>query len=380
MRVCLFTPTFLPSLGGAELAGDRILRGLQGRGHEAQVLCQDHGEPGDLPYPVMRYKRPPSQHLWPELLSRHVKRAFRNQPFDVMLAFYGYPTGYAAARVKHKLGFKLVVSARGADLYPNFHALKKPRVTSTIREGYRGADRIISLSDWLDTRLREMAGPDLPPIDRVLNGIDLETFDRELETAKDIAPPFDLKPGRFVLHLARVGPVKRQDLAVEAVNRVADQFRSAGMKYAIVGDGESLSELRATVSVLGIDDVVLFLGRQVGEQKFWLLRHAHSFAATSREEGMPNAVIEAIAAGLPVLASDIGPHRELMGLTKAGWTFKFPDAGDLAAQLVRLLEDDLSSYRDAAESCRGMFSLETMIDGYERSLNAAIAGADQAST
>ncbi len=372
MRVCLFTPTFLPSIGGAELAGDRILRGLQARGHEVQVLCQDHGKPGELPYPVTRYRRPPAQHLWPEVLSRHVGRTFRKQPFDVMLAFYGYPTGYAAARVKNKLGFKLVVSARGADLYPNFHALKKPRVKATIRAGYRGADRIISLSDWLDDRLREMAGPGLPPIDRVLNGIDLDAFDGGLKAAKEMASPFDLTPGRFVLHLARVGPVKRQDLAVEAVGKLAGRFREAGMKYVFVGQGETLDGLRQQVEAMGIGDVVKFLGRQTGANKHWLLRHAHSFVTTSREEGMPNAVIEAVAAGLPVLASDIGPHRELMGLTKAGWTFRFPDVNDLAAQLVKLLEDDLSCYRDAARACREMFSLETMMDGYERSLQAAI--------
>ena len=75
MRVCLFTPTYLPSVGGAELAGDRILRGLQTRGHNVQVVCQDHGEPGELPYPVTRYKRPPAQHLWPEVLSKHLVRA-----------------------------------------------------------------------------------------------------------------------------------------------------------------------------------------------------------------------------------------------------------------------------------------------------------------
>lgn len=374
MRICLFTPTFLPSLGGAELAGDRILRGLQARGHDVQVLCQNHGEPKNLPYPVARYNRPPAQHLWPEGLSRHVKRVHRRSPFDVMLAFYGYPTGFAAARIKRKLGFKLVVSARGADLYPNFHALSKPRVKATIRAGYRGADRIISLSDWLDDRLREVAGPDLPPIDRVLNGIDLDAFDREQADAVGIEAPFSLVPGRFLLHLARVGPVKRQDLAIEAIARSADTFREIGMKYAIVGDGESLDGLCKKVESLGIGDVACFLGRQTGPNKHWLLKHAHAFVTTSREEGMPNAVIEAIAAGLPVLASDIGPHTELMKLTGAGRTFTFPNAGDLAEHLVRLLDDDLSGYRDAARKCREMFSLPTMIDGYERSLSAALQG------
>ncbi len=376
MRICLFTPTFLPSLGGAELAGDRILRGLQARGHDVRVLCQDHGEPKDLPYPVTRYRRPPAQHLWPEFLSRHVKRLYRRDPFDVMLAFYGYPTGFAAVRVKQQLGFKLVVSARGADLYPNFHALSKPRVKTTIRAGYLGADRIISLSNWLDERLCEVAGPDLPPIDRVLNGIDLEAFDRELEAVRDIDPPFGLKPGKFVLHLARVGPVKRQDLAVDALARSVDRFRERGMKYVIVGDGESLNELCEKVEALGIGDVVCFLGRQTGVHKYWLLKHAHVFVSTSREEGMPNAIIEAIAAGLPVLASDIGPHTELMSLTRAGRTFRFPDAGDLAKQLVLMMDDDLSGYQVAARDRRQMFSLPTMIDGYERSLTVAMQGTE----
>ncbi|MEZ6190279.1 MAG: glycosyltransferase family 4 protein [Phycisphaerales bacterium] len=207
----------------------------------------------------------------------------------------------------------------------------------------------------------------------MLNGIDLEAFDRELEAASSVEPPFSLTPGRFVLHLARVGPVKRQDLAVEALGKTVDVFRQRGMKYVFVGDGETLNELCAKIEGMGIGDTVLFLGRQTGENKHWLLKHAHAFVTTSREEGMPNAVIEAICAGLPVLASDIGPHRELIGLTKAGRTFRFPDADDLAGQLVGLLKDDLTGYRSAAQDCRAMFSLTTMIDGYERSLNAALS-------
>jgi glycosyltransferase involved in cell wall biosynthesis len=250
--------------------------------------------------------------------------------------------------------------------------LGKPRVKATIRDGYRGADRIISLSDWIDHRLREVAGPDLPPIDRVLNGIDLEAFDRDLEAAAGVDPPFALEPGRFFLHLARVGPVKRQDLAVEALGQVTDRLREHGMKYVLVGDGESLNELAARVEQLGIGDAVQFLGRQTGGNKFWLLKNARAFVSTSREEGMPNAVIEAIVAGLPVLASGIGPHVELIELTGAGRTFSFPDSDDLAQHLVRMMDEELSGYRDAATACRDKFSLPTMIDGYERSLTAAL--------
>ncbi len=382
MRFCLFTPTFLPRLGGAERMADVIVRGLIARGHEGMVLAArpDGAEratwtPTDdqrLPYPVRRYRRPPAQHLWPEKLAWDVRRAYRAWPFEVMLAFYSYPTGYAAGCVHQRLGFRLVLNPRGGDLYRHFNALRKPRVRNVIRIGYQRADRIISISDWLTQRLHEICGDALPPIDQAPNGIDLPAHDRALQEARQFDPQDpalrELAGRPFVLHLARIGSAKRHDLAIEGLARARHAFAERGMLYVIAGDGNRAEGVRAQASQLGLDPIVRFIGPRRGVEKMWLLAHARCMVTTSREEGMPNSVLEAMASGLPILASDIGPHRELIEGRGWGVLFESGSVDDLAAKLPAMLNGDLTSMCGAALALRDSYSLTRMLDGYERVL------------
>ena len=379
MRICLFTPNFLPSIGGAELATDTMARGLIDRGHEAMVLCQHVGEAPDVPYPVRRYRRWPSQHLWPEYLTWALWRAYRAWRFDVVIAIYGYPTGYATGLVGKKLGFKVIVNSQGGDMYPNFHALKKPRVLKTIQSAYRHADRIIPVSEWIASRIAEVCGggpKTMPPMDVVYNGVNLNKHDkmrdqsrREPPVLKD-APP--LERHKYVLHLARVHPVKRQELAVQAVHRLRELFESRGLKYVIVGDGQAMPQIRRLIDELGIGQIVLTLGSRVDLEKAWLYDNALFSVTTSREEGLPHTALEAMASGLPILASDIGPHRELIEDKGWGLLFKSGDTDDLTTKLQDVLETDLSPWRRRAMELRDNYSLDRMIDGVEKSCQAAM--------
>ncbi len=378
MRICLFTPNFLPSIGGAERAADTIARGLIDRGHQATVLCQRLGKHPDVPYPVRRYRRPPAQHLWPEYLIWPVWRAYRAWRFEVVLAIYGYPTGYAAGLIKHRLGFKVLVNSQGGDMYPNFHALNKTRVSGIIRTAYRQADRVLPVSQWIASRIQEVCGGQggLPPIDVVYNGVDLNKHDRlrDESRAKQItlagSPP--LEKNGFVLHLARVHPVKRQELAVQAVHRLRWLFESCKLKYAIVGDGQAMPEIRRLIDRLKLNDIVLTLGSRVGLEKAWLYDNALLTVATSREEGLPHTVVEAMASGLPIVASDIGPHREL--IQDQGWGMLFRNGGvdDLTQKLHAMIDSDLSPMRQRAMKLRHHYALEKMIDGYEQACQRAI--------
>ena len=370
MRICLFTPSFLPAVGGAERDADVIVRGLIDRGHDVHVLAQKL--PGKLPkldYPVTQYRRPPAQHLWPELIGGALKRLHRRWPIDVVLAFYGYPTGYAAARLKGRLGFAVVTTPRGGDLYPKFHALRKPRVLETIRQGYLRSDRIVSISGWLTQRLHEVCGEGLPPIDLVPNGLDVVHHDAERDAARQLdAGPI---PTPFILHLARVAPVKQQTLAVRGVDRLRELFERRGLTYAIVGDGNGMEEVRALIAELKLGGIVKLLGTRTGLEKAWLYDRAEFMVSTSREEGFGNVVIEAMASGLPMLASDIGPHRELIGAHGWGRLFACGDVDDLADKMRGMIEDDLSVLRDRALACRQGYTLEAMVAGYEKACRVA---------
>lgn len=388
MRICLFTPNFLPAIGGAERAADTIVRGLIARGHDVMVLCQRSGPMPDVPYPVRRYRRPPAQHLWPELLAWPLWRAYRAQPFDVLLAFYGYPTGYAASLLKHRLGYKLIISARGGDMYESFHGLSKPRVGRTIRAAYRRADRVIAVSRWIKSRIVEVCGDGpgadskttkansgLPPIDTVPNGIDLTIHDRLRDQTRSSPPPAVssvLGDAPFVLHLATLNPVKGHALAIKAVGRLRETFTRLGLRYAITGEGQSMPAIRRQVTELGLDGLVVLLGSRVGVEKAWLLDHAQFMVTTSREEGMPNVVLESMAAGLPILASDIGPHRELVEGRGWGTLFKDGDVDDLTVQMAAMTKQNLEPQRQASLSLREEYSLDKMIDGFERSCLAAL--------
>jgi L-malate glycosyltransferase len=372
MRICLFTPTFLPLIGGAERDADILVRGLIERGHDVQVLARRlRGRPvPQLPYRVHHYRRPPAQHLLTSLLSRPLARLHRRWPFEVVLAFYSYPTGYAASRIKDRLRVGVVASPRGADLYPNYHDLRKPRVPGLIAAGYRNADRIVSISHWITQRLHEVVGDDLPPIDLVYNGIDFRQFDAEIAASRSAAPALPVRKP-FILHLARVAPVKRQDLAVEAVCRMRGEFERRGLQYVIVGDGPAMPDIRQRVERNGLQDIVVMLGMRTGVEKAWLLDNAQFMVSTSREEGLGNVVLEAMAAGLPMLGSDIGPHRELIGDLGWGLLFRSGDVDDLAAQMKRMVDADVAAWRRRAMAQRSRFSLSAMIDGYEAACRAA---------
>ena len=134
-----------------------------------------------------------------------------------------------------------MLSPRGGDLYPNFHGLKKPGVAEVIAKGYRAADRIVSISSWISERLETVCSPHpLPPTTIVFNGLDLDAWDAEARGAEAIEPVVE---GSFTLQLARVAPVKRQDLAVDAMEKLAGAYRERGLRHAIVGEGELLEPL-----------------------------------------------------------------------------------------------------------------------------------------
>lgn len=371
MRICLFTPNFYPDVGGAERDADAVAAGLTQRGHDVTVLTRKQKQPPPtLPYRVVLYRKWPKQDLWPEVLGWPLWRAHRRHRFDVILAFYSYPTGYAAVRARGCLKCPIVLCPQGGDLYPKFHALKKRRVPGAIATGYREADRIITISKWLGDRIHTITDGQVPPMDLVYNGIDLQAHDTALAQARKTVRPLLDQP--FVLHLARIAPVKQQHLAIKAIDQTRELFEQHKWRYAIVGDGESFADIQRMIEDRKLGHIVQMLGTRTGPERDWLYANAQAFITTSREEGMPNVVVEAMASGLPMVASDIGPHQEAVADHGWGLLFRSGDSDDLAVKLRELFAIDRQAMADAAMRRREAFSLKQMIDGYENSLQTAI--------
>lgn len=124
-----------------------------------------------------------------------------------------------------------------------------------------------------------------------------------LESRRQLALPLQ---ARIVLWAGRFDPVKRVNFLIESVSGLPQDS-----VLALAGDGALRAQLEELVSARGLQSRVKFLGWQ-GDLSA-AMSAADVFAFPSRTEGMPNAVLLAMAAGLPVIASDIAPHRELSG-------------------------------------------------------------------
>lgn len=134
------------------------------------------------------------------------------------------------------------------------------------------------------------------------------------------------------LRLLSVGsliPRKRIDVLIDALTAAPP-----GLELTVVGDGPLRNALQAQVAALQLQDRVCFLG-EVAPDGLNQIYEAHDILVhCSESEGRPNAVLEALRAGLAVVLSDIPVHRELLQASAAGWTF---DSGCPEA-LVQVLD------------------------------------------
>ena len=165
------------------------------------------------------------------------------------------------------------------------------------------------------------------------NGVDAVRF----------APPADPEAARCaaglgpdtVLFLGRLDPQKGLDVALEAWAEVVR--RRPGARLAVAGEGPSGAALQGQAARLGLGDAVRFLG--VSETPETLLQGSEVFLLPSRSEGMSNALLEAMATGLPCVATRIGGNGELLRHGENGLLIPPGDAGALAETLLGLLQD-----------------------------------------
>jgi glycosyltransferase involved in cell wall biosynthesis len=186
----------------------------------------------------------------------------------------------------------------------------------------------------------------------VYYGIDLERF-----SSASPAPPAE---GRLVGNVARLAPQKGQSVLLDAAPLVLERHPDA--RFVFVGDGELRGELESRARRLGIADRVVFTGarRDVPE----LLASFSVFALPSYFEGLCYAVIEAQAAGVPVVATPVGGVRETVVPDETGLRCDPGDPLSLADGISRLLDDPMEARRLADEARRRVrerFATERMV-------------------
>jgi colanic acid/amylovoran biosynthesis glycosyltransferase len=263
-------------------------------------------------------------------LLRMVARELRGDCYDVIHAQYG-PLGRALVEARERgiVHGKLVTSFRGHDVTQHARA-----TVEYYRDLFRHGDLFLPVSRALEQRLHALGCP--PGRTEVLHsGIDLAQFAFQPRRASADGVV-------RIVTIARLVEMKGVQYGIEAVSAL--RRRGYRVRYEIAGDGPLRTELTQLVDSLGERSNIHLLGWRSHEQLNGLLAGAHIMlapsvtAANGETEGIPNAVKEAMAMGLPIVATRHGGTPELVDDGVSGLLADERDSVGLSERLAYLCD------------------------------------------
>lgn len=289
-----------------------------------------------IPYPVLpAVSRPLNGWTIAHRLLPHV-RAW--QP-DVVLNYVVYPDGYAAIRIGEALGVPVVLTAIGSDLNRIPGRLVRSLTRSTLR---RAAFTTTVSGDLLQTAQR--LGADPANSAAILNGCDTAVFHPRDRQAARVALGVD-PDAKVILYAGRLDVRKGLRELVKAVAGLRP--RQANLRCYLLGDGPDKPLLQQAITQHGLENTVLFVPAAQTDTVAQWMAAADVFTLPSYKEGCPNVVLEALASGRPVVATDVGGIPELMD-EQSGRLVPAMDAAALKQALDETLNQDWSAESIAA--------------------------------
>lgn len=357
-------------VGGAERYVEHLIRALQGRARFT-VALSDHPAMrafAECLRPMADVRSLPVERpaQWPKVIPalRRLARAH-----DVIHLNSNHP----GSRLGGVFGFAL--SGLPAPLVCIEHRVSslddirvpsalKPILPALFRLSRRRAAQIIAVSRDNAETLTRLYGLDPAHIEVVHNGVSLPSFDAAFVTKAraDVRAELRLAPdARIVLTLARLAPNKGHCYLIEAMPEVIQRFPNVHFVFA--GAPDEQTALAQMAAALSVDDHLHILGFRTNT--ICLLAAADAFVLPSLAEGLPLAVIEALAAGLPVVATRVGGVPEVVCHGENGLLVPPADAAALQDALLRVLElDDATRLRwqqHARQTAQG-FTAEAMAE------------------
>lgn len=343
--------------GGAEQVLLQILAGFD-RQRWRPVLFY-HSEPGVAPLleralklQVKTQAVPRMERIWDTGQLPQFIRALHGERPSILHAHLTWP-------LSCKYGILAAAMARVPAVVATAHTYRdlsrKPLLHMLPCLIARGVDRYLAVSRSVADQLSTDFGIPASKVKLVYNGIPTTRFDRPANSAlRDRLTGATAQP--IVLTVARLDKQKGQRYLIEAATQVPKAM------FVLVGDGPDRQELEAQARTRGVGDRVLFLGYR--EDVADLLACCDLFVLPSLYEGLPLSILEAMAAGKPVIASAIGGNDEVVAHGGTGLLVPPADPVALSGAIRSLLSDPVLARRLAKAGKAWVnqeFTVETMV-------------------
>lgn len=274
---------------------------------------------------------------------------FQRDHYDVIHVHGLSYHAFVASALGRRLGKPVIVKLANSGIASDIVKMKSGQhlpLTRLMLPTALSCDRLVVLSDLIATEL-EREGVDSARLVRIPNGVEVppDEFSRH--------PDDTLR----ILFLGRLHSQKGVDVLIEALSR-AISIGGNSFKLTLAGDGPERGSLAAMASDLGVAAEVEFAGMVDDPGRY--LAGTDLVVLPSRAEGLSNVLLEAMAGGLPVVASDIEANRSLVEDHVSGRLFAAGDADDLARVLVELA-DDPSARQNLGRRARAVVESEYTI-------------------
>jgi len=242
----------------------------------------------------------------PTLLS--LRKSFR---FELIDSHFVYPDGLAAVALGRIFKVPVVLSARGSDVheFPRY-----PTIRPMIRRALRSADAIISVCAALRERMVEL-GAEADQITVIPNGVDVQVFPlmERSEARSVLGLPQDEK---IILSVGSLIELKGHQVTIDAMQRVLESVPRA--KLYIIGTGPYRSVLEAKIRERGLTERVVLVGGRPNRELYLWYNAADCSCLASSREGWANVIVESLACGTPVVATNVWGAPEIITSDEVG--------------------------------------------------------------
>ncbi len=377
-----------PTFGGSGIVATEIGQAMARRGHTVHVISHDVPRRLDAGcrrvifhqvatrgYPVF------PQPQYALALASKLVSVVDYEGIDLLHVHYAVPHATSAWMAREVLGPRapaLVTTLHGTDI--TLVGSDESYLPIT-RHSIAVSDAVTVPSAFLREATWDRLGLDRAqtPIEVVPNFVDVERYAPPADRHAAAAQLADLWDGDtrvpVLVHVSNFRAVKRVPLVVELLRRVRQTIPA---RLLLIGDGPERGRVEARVRRLGLREHVRLLGQQ--ERFESLLAGAAAFVLPSETESFGLAALEALSAGVPVVASQVGGLAEVVRHGETGFLAAVDDVDEMAGYLVRLVSDRATAEtmgRAARKDVLARFREGPMIDRYEALYRAVLTARER---
>ncbi len=363
LNIVLYVPSFLPdTIGGRELVVHYLAKSYQKLGHKVRVV----GPAGWWKNRKSRFDYP--IHRWPTMRGHFKEQVALSELFldisiygcDILHAHATYLPGYVCTKLRKIKKVPFILTPHGADIHMvpevGYGLRLDSKIDSKIRVAVKHADLLTAISASVQNSLLS-AGANQDKIRHIPNGVDLNRFQEGVVSKELVCDRLNLPAdSKLIITIGRYEPRKGQDILIRAMPSILSKEKSA--RLVIIG--QKTEALNGLIDELGLIDKVRLAGTLMPpnivhstdnshesiDEPDWLVeycRHSSVYVSASIDEGAEGlslALLEGMAAGLPVVATNISGNKDVVIDNRNGYIVDPGDPAKLAAAISSVLEND----------------------------------------